>query len=298
MTIWNLGSINADRFYAVPRIAGPGETLAATGLTSGLGGKGANQSVAAAKAGGDVRHIGCVGSDGEWMRDRLAAHGVDVTHVARLDVPTGHAIIEVAEDGENRIIIFAGANAHQSPERIEAALAAAQPGDLLLLQNETTYQAETARAAAARGMRVVYSAAPFDVDAVRAVLDHTWLLALNAVEAQQLDEALGRRIEDLPVENVLVTRGADGAEWLTKGMRVAVPSVPVRPVDTSGAGDTFLGYVAAGLDSGRSPEIAMRRAASAAALKVTRRGTADAIPSADEVNGFVQEANGVSSPQS
>ena len=293
MTVWNLGSINADHFYAVPHVPAPGETLAATGLATGLGGKGANQSVAAARAGAEVRHIGCLGPDGGWARERLAGWGIDITHVAEVETPTGHAIINVAEDGENAIVIFPGANAQQSPERIEAALAEAKPGDTLLIQNETSAQVAAARAGAARGMRVVYSAAPFDPDAVRAVLPHVSLLVMNAGEAAALRAALGAD----PGVEMLVTLGPDGARWVHSDGIETVPAPRVTPVDTTGAGDTFIGYVAAGLDRGMEPIAAMRLGTAAAALKVTRRGTADAIPSAVEVAAF-QEANGASSPQS
>ena len=279
MTVWNLGSINADHFYAVAHILAPGETLAARALTTGLGGKGANQSVAAAKAGARVRHIGAVGEDGAWARDRLAGYGVDVAHVARLDGPTGHAIITVAADGENAIVILAGANAAQDPARIETALDAAEPGDLLLLQNETSCQVETACLGRARGLRVIYSAAPFEAEAVRAVLPHVSLLVMNEGEAAQLRSALGG---DPPTE-MLVTLGAAGARWQGGGECLEMAAPKVKAVDTSGAGDTFTGYVAAALDRGGDMEAAMRLGVAAAALKVTRPGTADAVPTLSDV---------------
>lgn len=288
MAIWNLGSINADHFYAVPRIPGPGETIAATALTSGLGGKGANQSVAAARAGSTVHHIGAVGPDGAWARDRLAGYGVDVTFVAESTRPTGHAVIMVAEDGENSIVILDGANADQPEERIVRALEGAGRGDTLMLQNETTGQAATARVARDRGMRVVYSAAPFSVDAARRMLPLTTLVLVNALEAEQLTAALGVGAEGLPVPEVVITRGSDGAEWLSTETRerIAVPALPVAPVDTTGAGDTFAGYLVAGLDQGMEIADAMARASAAAALKVTRPGTADAIPAVEDVDAF------------
>ena len=112
MTIFNLGSINADHVYCVPHLPGPGETLAATSMQTGLGGKGANMSVAAARAGSHVAQIGAVGRDGLWAKNRLLEYGVDTRHIAELDVPTGHAIITVDDAGENAITLFSGAN-HQ-----------------------------------------------------------------------------------------------------------------------------------------------------------------------------------------
>jgi len=285
--IFNLGSINIDHFYRVAHLPSPGETLAADDYRMGLGGKGANQSAAAARAGARIAHIGAVGPEGGWAVDRLAGWGVDTTHIARLETATGHAIINVDAAGENTIILYPGANRALDWAAVERALAAASPDDMLILQNETAHQAEAAGLARALGMRVLYSAAPFDADAVRAILPHVTTLALNAVEADQLSAALGLPLDALEVPELLVTRGADGAEWRARtGDRAFAPALKVAPVDTTGAGDTFAGYFAAGRDRGLSPQQSLDWAAVAAALKVTRQGTADAIPTAAEVAAF------------
>ena len=288
MTIYCLGSINADYFYAVPHLPSPGETLAATDLTTGLGGKGANQSVAAAKAGVRVVHIGAVGPESGWILDRLRAFGVETDYIAELDVPTGHAIINVADDGENAIVILPGANACQSEDRIRAALADAEAGDLFLLQNETTLQVEAAEMARERGLRVLYSAAPFDPEAVKAVLPNIDTLLLNEIEARQLEKALDQSLFSLPVGQVVITLGSKGARWIDiqTGEVEEVAAEKVTAVDTTGAGDTFAGYLAAALHEGQSAKSAMALAGRAAALKVTRKGTADAIPTRAEVEAF------------
>ena len=290
MAVWTLGSINLDHFYSVPHLPAPGETLAATGHMTGLGGKGANQSVAAARAGATVHHIGAVGPDGGWARDRLAGFGVDVAHVATVEAPTAHAIINVDPAGENAIVIFPGANAQQSAERIKAALAGAASGDLMLLQNETSHQPQAARLARAQGLRVVYSAAPFDSGAVQAMLPVTDILVMNAVEATQLQAALGVALADLQVPDIVITRGAKGAEWHRRGADpVTAPAFRVTPADTTGAGDCFTGSLAAALDAGMDRAAAMRFAAAAAALQVTRPGTAEAMPTRPEVDAFLKE---------
>lgn len=287
MTIWNFGSINADTFYRVPHILAAGETLSAREVFTGLGGKGANQSAAAAKAGGRVHHLGAVGRDGLWARDRLAAFGVGTGGIRIVDEPTGHAIVMTADDGENAIVIYPGANVTGTEEWLRDALREAQTGDLLLMQNETALQPEAARLGTGKGLRVVYSAAPFDAAAVRAVLDDVSLLLLNAVEARQLADSMNCALTDLPVPDIVVTRGAEGAEWLgAGGRRLSVPAPKVPVADTSGAGDTFAGYLAASLDAGMDIEAALERAVWASALKVQRPGTADAIPVADEVLAF------------
>jgi ribokinase len=282
--IYNLGSINLDHVYRVPHLPLPGETLGASGYSVGLGGKGANQSVAAARAGARVCHIGAVGPDGDWARRTLADFGVDVTGVQVLATPTGHAIINVDTAGENAIVLFPGANVVLDEDAVAAALAGAGPGDTLMLQNETSGQEAAARLAAARGLRVIYSAAPFDVAAVRAVLPYVSLLAVNAVEAAQLTAALGRA----PDLDMIVTRGAQGAEWFSpESEPLFVPSFPVTPVDTTGAGDCFIGTLAAALDAGDDRLTALRRASAAAAIQVTRPGASTAMPTAQEVTAFL-----------
>ena len=287
MAVFTLGSVNVDHVYAVPHLPAPGETLAAHDLSTMLGGKGANQSVAAARAGAAVRHIGAVGADGRWAMEELASFGVDVAHVAEVSEPTGHAIISVDPAGENAILLFPGANRAQCGTAIARALAGGGPGDSLLLQNETSHQAEAAQIARDRGMRVVYSAAPFEVAAVQAVLPHLSLLVVNAVEAAQLRAALG----DVAGPDLIVTHGADGAEWIANsGETVTVSAFAMSPVDTTGAGDCFIGSLVAALDAGAGREEALRYAAAAAALQVTRAGTAQAMPLRDEVLAFLARA--------
>lgn len=286
--IWCLGSINIDLFYDVPHIPAPGETLAATGHSNGLGGKGANQSVAAAKAGANVHHIGAIGQNTSWVIERLEGYGVNTSQIAISDDPTGQAIINVASDGENAIVILSGANRSLEEAPIFAALAKAEPGDILLLQNETNLQAEAARTAAEQGMRVLYSAAPFDAEATRLVLPYVDTLLLNELEADQLQKALKQSLFELSVNHVVVTLGENGARWIStrSGDTFNAPGIKVDAVDTTGAGDTFAGYLAAGLARGVKPAEAMAFAGRAAALKVTKKGTADAIPTLAEVEAF------------
>jgi len=289
MAVYNLGSINADHVYEVPHLPQPGETLAATGFSTGLGGKGANQSVAVARAGSRAFHIGAVGADGRWAVARLADCGVDVRHVAETDTATGHAIITVDRAAENAIVLFPGANMAQTEGAIQAALAGAGPGDTLMLQNETSLPVFAARRAREMGLEVFYSAAPFDVAAVRAVLPHITTLALNGVEAKQLQAELETDLASLGVAQILVTRGAGGAEWHVTGNVITTPAFPVEPVDTTGAGDTFAGYLVAAFDQGLAADAALRLASAAAAIKVTRLGAASAIPTRAETDAFLAD---------
>ncbi|MBN9886077.1 ribokinase [Salipiger abyssi] len=286
MTIWNLGSINADLSYSVPHLPAPGETLAAASMNRGLGGKGANMSVAAARAAARVVHLGAVGADGAWAVGRLMEYGVDTRHIVEVDEATGHAIILVDGQGENSIVIHHGAN-HAIPEDLLGrALSEAETGDLLLMQNETLLQPEAARMARELGLRVAYAAAPFEAEAARAVLGLCDILVLNAIEMEQLQAASGLGLAGMGVETVIVTEGGRGGrlhlaanDWQAE--RFETPKV--TPVDTTGAGDSFTGYLLAGLDRGMPLRQAVELASRAGALMVTRHGTADVIPDLKEV---------------
>lgn len=288
MAVFNLGSINIDHVYRVPHLPHPGETLASSSFDSGLGGKGANMSIAIAKAGGNVFHIGAIGVDGGWTAKQMGAVGVDTLFLKVLDVPTGHAIINVDDGGENAIVLFPGANHAITEGQINTALGDALPDDWLLLQNETSLGIYAAKAAKAKGMRVAYAAAPFDANAASTMLPHTDLLAVNDVEAAQLSDALDVGIEALPVAQTLVTHGAKGATLYSENGPVCVEAFKVDPVDTTGAGDTFLGYFLASIDAGSTPQDALTTASAASALQVTKAGAAIAIPDANSVTEFLK----------
>ncbi len=288
VTVWCFGSINVDHVYGLGHLPAPGETLAVQSYRLELGGKGANQSVACAKAGGELRLLGAVGADGAPILAQLVGLGVDCAGVQKVAGATGHAIILVDQSGENSIIIHPGANRAMALDAVLVALKDAEIGDLLLMQNETAHQAAVAEAAMGLGMEVVYSAAPFDVEAVQAVLPYVNMLVMNAVEAQQMQDALGVRLEEMPVETLVVTRGADGASWYARGTPdIHVPALAAHVVDTTGAGDCFTGALAAALDAGAEPEAAMRFASAAASLQVARPGAAAAMPARAEILALV-----------
>jgi ribokinase len=212
--------------------------------------------------------------------------------VAEIEGSTGHARIEVDARGENRIVLYAGANGRLDPQAVRTALARARPGDWLVLQNETNLVVETARLGKALGLKVAYSAAPFMPAAAAEVLVHVDLLAVNEVEAAQLEAHLGCDLADLKVPLRLVTAGARGASLRGDGLDLEVAAWEVDPVDTTGAGDVFIGYVVSALARGSEPATALREAAAAAALQVARRGAADAIPVRAEVLAFLDGRKG------
>lgn len=287
--ILNFGSINIDLVYRVPHLPTAGETLHSASFERFLGGKGINQSIAVAQSGTAVRHIGCVGSDGDWVKSQIANFGVALDEIATVGAATGHAVICVDNAGENQIVLASGANQGFTTAQIDAAISAATTGDWVILQNETNLVPTIAAKAKAAGLNVCYSAAPFDPDAVAEVLPHIDLLAVNEGEAAALEADHGKPATELGVGKVLVTKGAEGA-WFYEGDKSHTQtSFQVTPVDTTGAGDTFLGAFMARLTDSDAPT-ALRFAAASAALQVTRAGAAAAIPCRADVEVFLAHA--------
>ncbi len=287
------GSTNLDQVGTVSRLPKPGETVAGGTFSMAAGGKGANQALAARRAGADVRHVSAVGADA-FAGPALAyleADGVDLSQMKTADTATGIAMIFVDTHGENVIAVLPGANGTLTPADAEAAVAAMGEGDILMLQQEIP-QAATERAldaARARGLTAILNTAPFLETTARVagkaailVANETEFALLSGRGTAELDAAMQdwARIHG---QTVMVTLGPDGAKAATREGLIHVPAMKVIPVDTVGAGDTFCGYLAAGLDAGLHLEAAMRRAAVAASLACLKPGAQPAIPGAGEV---------------
>jgi ribokinase len=290
--VFNLGSINVDHSYAVERFVAPGETLAATSYVRGAGGKGFNQSIALARAGAAVRHVGAVGPDGTWLQDRLAAEGVDVSAVRNAGEPTGHAIIQVTPAGENCILLHGGANLALRRDDVIEALRDARPGDRFLSQNETALIPEALHLARERGLEVWFNPAPISAAVNRDSLMCVDWLILNEAEGAELSgktsppEIVGALSALAPDRHIVLTLGAKGVFYRQGARLHSVPSPSVRAIDATAAGDTFIGYLVAATGAGLGIPEALVRAAAAAALSVTCRGAAESIPTAAEVNAF------------
>lgn len=295
---YNFGSINLDHVYRVPHLVHPGETLTSRDYRVGLGGKGANQSLAMALAGGSVTHWGRLGRQDAWARETLAGAGVDVSHLELVDEPSGHAIIQVDDRGENAIILHPGANHGFDPALLAQWVEATNPGEWLLAQNECNGLSELMAHARHRGLNIAFNPAPM-TDAVQALpLEACRLLFVNRVEAARLadvDEAadaevlLTRLGQRLPDTATVLTLGGEGAWYQAGTERCYQPAIPVRPVDTTGAGDTFIGYFLATLQAGGSMSACLERAAMAAALGVQQAGAAESIPTRDAVDDALRD---------
>lgn len=310
--IYNVGSINIDYVYRVSHLVQPGETLASSSFLRLLGGKGANQSVAIAKAGAQVAHVGRVGKTDQWALTQMSEFGVNVGSVETSDEPSGHAIIQVDEAGENSIVLFGGANQQQTPEQLSRALGAAGPEDWFLIQNECNALSEVFNLAAAKNIPVAFNPAPMSGEAMELPLSQARCLILNEIEASAITDSDGRAnsradsqggtakidgmvralVERFPNSLVALTLGAAGVKLIDQGQVSAIASPSVKAVDTTGAGDTFVGYFLAGLVDGQSSADAASMACHAAALSVTVEGATPSIPSKAELLKFMNASLG------
>jgi ribokinase len=282
-----VGSVNIDLVAVGGRMPRPGETVTMERFAEAQGGKGGNQASAAAALGAQVHFVGAVGSDhwGETARADLAARGVDVSGLATVDGPTGVAIILVDDSGENSIAIVPGANAAVSPTAVEAALAAIDTDDAVLvvcLEIPLDSAVAAARAAAARGWRVVLNPAPAQALPGELVAAAT-VLTPNETEVEVLGgvEALLTAGADA----VVVTRGGDGTELHPAGgaaSRIAPSRAEV--VDTTGAGDAFTAALAVGLANGRELPDAVAWASAAGAIATEGFGARGSLATAAQVD--------------
>ncbi len=299
-----VGSLNMDLVVRAPRFPRAGETLAGRHFTTAPGGKGANQAVAARRAGGQVAMAGCVGDDefGTALRQGLAAEGIDVRHVHVLrDVPTGIASITVDDRGENTIIVVGGANGAMTATHVDAARDAVAAAGVLLLQLEVPLAVAERAAALAHdgGATVILNAAPAREldDRLLAVVDY---LVVNETEALEIaggtrGEAgrastrdAARRARSRGAGAVVVTLGAAGAELLDRrGDFTAVPAFRVDVVDSTAAGDAFVGAFAVALAEGVSPVDALRFGNAAGALAATRAGAQPSLPTRMAIDALV-----------
>lgn len=290
--VFNLGSINIDHVYQVPHFVRPGETLASSGYARHAGGKGYNQSFALARGGATVHHLGAIGPDGASLRDALATVGVNVASLHTVAEPTGHALIQIARGGENAILLHPGANHALTVADIRAALAEARPGDWFLTQNETSVVPEALVLAKQAGLRLALNPAPLTPDVAAWPLDLVDLLVVNETEGAALsgqtepDAILATLRARHPGMLIVLTLGADGVRYVGPDGCGTLPAVRVQVVDTTAAGDTFIGFLLAQLAGGSALDPALTLATQAAALAVTRPGAASSIPTLEEVRTF------------
>lgn len=285
MKILNFGSLNIDQVYRVTDFVKPGETIAALEYNRFPGGKGCNQSIALARAGAHVIHVGCIGKDGLFLKELLDSENVDTSFLRVLpDVPSGHAVIQVSDKGENSIVLFDGANGKIPSDLIDEVFAVMEKGDILLIQNEISSLPEIIDKAVSSGLEIYFNPAPMNEKVFECDLSKINLFILNEHEAAYLTKHTNATGE-FKQADILLTLGAKGAIFTGKNNEKIIipPVVPHKIVDTTAAGDTFTGYFIAGISMNKPLETALHEASSAAAICISRHGAGVSIPYVKEL---------------
>lgn len=289
----NFGSLNQDMVYSVDHTVRPGETTASSKLEFFCGGKGLNQSIALARAGAKVFHAGCVGSDGERLLEKLKENGIDTSFIKKCDMPSGHAIIQVDKNGQNSILLFGGANKQIDEEQIAKVLSDFKAGDKLFLQNEINAVDKIITAASKKGMEIVFNPSPFGDEILSYPLDKITWFVVNETEANELtdesdpDIILSVFSEKYPSAKILLTLGSDGSVCKANGKVYHQKIFNVPVVDTTAAGDTFLGFFFALVDT-HGIDGALKYSSAASAVAVSRSGASSSIPKLNEVEDFLK----------
>ena len=306
MKLYNIGSLNIDYVYNVPHFVQPGETISSYGREIFAGGKGLNQSIALARAGAQVIHGGMIGPDGIFLKKLLADSGVDVTHILTLQEASGHTVIQVDEQGQNCIILYAGTNHCITKAYLDELLKDASAGDFLLIQNEVNGLREAMEIAHEKKMHIAFNPSPISRDLFTLPLSYVDWWFCNEIEGtalfgnfadsgnykeQEMVEQITNDPETImqqfrkkyPQSHLILTLGNKGSYYCDQKEILFQPAFPVTAIDTTAAGDTYSGYFLADLADGKNVSNALKNASLAAAICVTRKGAAPSIPCRKEV---------------
>lgn len=292
-----LGSLNIDIVYQLPHIVAPGETITSYKRSIHPGGKGANQAAALARAGADTFMAGKIGADGIFLKNILDEFNVN-TSMIKIDRenPSGHGLIQLAQNGENSIVLFPGTNRQIGDDEIDRVISNFTPGDIILLQNEINSLEQIITKAAERKMKIAFNPAPFTGDVMNLPIDQVSYMFVNRIEAAQLTQMtentppetlIRAAAEKMPNAEIILTLGSEGALHCCNNVITHSEAFKVSPVDTTGAGDTFIGFFLCHRAKGEKPETAMQYAAAASAIAITRLGAMNSIPSAHDVENFI-----------
>lgn len=295
MKIYNFGSLNVDRVYGVEDFVRAGETILAKSLSFFPGGKGLNQTIALARAGAEVYHVGCIGRDGGILKETLTENHVPLTYVKELDADGGHTALQVSESGQNAIIVYSGTNHMLTEAFVDEVLAAVKPGDYVLLQNEINLVPYIIRRAKEAGATVIVNPSPITKELVTYPLELVDLFIVNEIEGEALtgeqkpEKILAAFREKYPHAKVVLTLGSEGSCYQDETEYVQQEIYKNTVVDTTGAGDTYCGYLLTCLMEGLPVKTALTMASAASSIAVSRQGAAPSIPKREEVLQFVKE---------
>ena len=291
MKVLSFGSLNFDHVYQMDHFVMPKETTSSLSYSRGFGGKGLNQSIALAKSGLDVYHAGRVGFDGQPFIDYLQKYGVKVDYLKKdEETATGHAIIQVSHS-ENCIILYGGANQLIDELQIDEVLTHFEKGDLLLIQNEISSLTYLITKAHEKGLRIAFNTAPMDEKIFGYPLDLIDIFVVNEVEGKGLANVSSDQVEDViaglqkayPSKEIILTVGSQGSYYISGDRVIHQDAYRVEAVDTTAAGDTFTGFYLASILRGETVGNALRIAAKASSITVTKEGAAKSIPTLEQV---------------
>lgn len=284
MRIYNLGSLNIDYVYDVDHFVSAGETLSSDKMQIFPGGKGLNQSVALARAGAEVIHGAVIGEDGGFLTEILSSAGVDTSRIETIPLRCGHAVIQVDKSGQNCILLYPGTNRCIDRRYIENFLFDAERDDILVVQNEISGLDIAFETASRKNMRIAFNPSPFHSDIKKLPLSLVRWLFCNETEGEALfgsrdiREITERFITQIPDGDLILTLGKDGSVFKNREKFIAQPIFETKTVDTTAAGDTFLGYFLASVTKGESVERSMAVASKAASVAVSVKGASSSIP--------------------
>lgn len=290
MKILNFGSLNIDKVYAVEEIVKGGETIDSVSFSESVGGKGLNQSIAVAKAGGNIMHAGCVGKDGEILLQALKDNNVDTSLIKTVETASGQAIIQVAKHGQNCIILFHGANYEVDKAYIDEVMQDFAQGDILILQNEISNIDYIIEVAKAKQMKIYLNPSPinenlnkYNMQAIDGIFvnEHEGAYLADKEKVEDILDSLASKYPEL---EIILTFGDKGAYYRHKDINIFQPAYKVDAVDTTAAGDTFTGYFIALRQQGKSIEESLQKASKASSITVSRKGASISIPKIAEVD--------------
>ena len=289
MKFLNFGSLNIDKVYQVEHFVRAGETLSSVKYEEFAGGKGLNQSIALSKAGASVYHAGKIGSDGELLRQSLSSQGVNVDNVSQDGTITGHAIIQVDSNGQNCILLFGGANKEIKQQQVDSVLNNFGAGDMLVLQNEINDIDYIIDCAHKKGLSIAFNPSPIDESIAKLDYSKIDYLILNEIEGKEISsEEEPQKILDTLISKydnlkIVLTLGGDGVVYKDKNQTFSQDIFKVDVVDTTAAGDTFMGYFLSVVSQNNDVAYALKMASKAASIAVSKKGASTSIPYIDEV---------------
>lgn len=297
MKIYNFGSLNVDRVYGVEDFVRAGETILAKSLSFFPGGKGLNQTIALARAGANVYHVGCIGRDGGILKDTLVENQVPLTYVKELDADGGHTALQVSESGQNAIIVYSGTNHMLTENFVDEVMQTIEPGDYVLMQNEINLVPYIIRKAKEAGAQVALNPSPITKELMSYPLEMVDLFIVNEIEGEAVtgekepQKILAAFREKYPHAKIVLTLGSEGSCYQDETTFAMQEIYKNTVMDTTGAGDTYCGYLLTCLMEDVPVKEALHMATAASSIAVSRQGAAPSIPKREEVEAFLKERN-------